>query len=1111
MPSDIRSFFGGGGQGTQKLPARKEEAPPTKKRGRPATRRVIHDDSEEDDAPTKPTPKKSAPKAKREPTPEGQATTTSDYFGSKKPKRSEPVKRKNATTEVTTPKASPKSSPAKSRTKPSPPATNGRTSTRAKKPMTYNEDEDNIDAYLNDDDDGADDIFAADFKNRRIDTDNYVESLDVTHVKLPHHQTPKRKGTKKAKDDHEENYEPDGHDINMKDTDADSDFTVSDDHKEAVKSKSKDGGKSTKTSSRKRKSVELSEEDEEAEPSKKTRKAAPAKKSPVKKKAKKEDVPENPKVQEIFDSIPTIRPPTPPPASGEAKKFNFRAQHANSGAPPSAGSADIPTGQPNCLAGLTFVFTGLLQTLQREEGQALVKRYGGKVTTAPSKKTSYVVLGSDAGPKKLQTIRTNGIKTIDEDGLFELIRRLPANGGDSKAAAAYEEKQKAEEEKIKKMAAEMEREERQEKQKAEEAKMNQLATRMQKGDQRKDGAGRAGGGKASSSGNLEKAVEARPDNRLWTVKYAPTQLSQICGNKTQVDKLQKWLKNFPRAVRTNFKLAGADGSGTYRAVIIHGPPGIGKTTAAHLVAKLEGYDIVESNASDTRSKKLVEEGLRGVLSTTSLLGYFSGDGKQVEASKKKMVLIMDEVDGMSAGDRGGVGALAAVCKKTQVPMILICNDRRLPKMKPFDHCTYDLPFRRPTVDHIRSRIMTIAFREGLKVPPNVINALIEGSNADIRQVVNMVSTAKLDQEAMDFDGGKSMSKAWEKHVILKPWDIVGKILGGGMFAASSKATLNEKIELYFNDHELSYLMLQENYLGTNPIVASTYTGKERNLKMLELVDNAASSISDGDLVDRMIHGSQQQWSLMPTHAAFSFVRPASFVSGSMAGYKTGFPSWLGKNSSAQKMQRMVKEIQGHMRLRSSADRHEIRQSYVPVLWSQMVKKLETDGKEAVPAVIDLMDSYFLTKDDFDAIQELGVGYMDQEKVNIESQAKATFTRLYNQQSHPLPFMKAGNVLQPKAKQKEQPDLEEAIEESDDDQVINEVKEEDEEEVDLSKDKYVKQPKKKKAAAKPKPAAKKRTKKDDSDEELSDEEEVKPKKGKAVARGNNSKGRGRGRK
>jgi replication factor C subunit 1 len=183
----------------------------------------------------------------------------------------------------------------------------------------------------------------------------------------------------------------------------------------------------------------------------------------------------------------------------------------------------------------------------------------------------------------------------------------------------------------------------------------------------------------------------------------------------------------------------------------------------------------------------------------------------------------------------------------------------------------------------------------LKIPAQVLDNLIEGTHADIRQVINMLSTVKLDQQNLDYDKGKQMSKAWEKHIVLKPWDIVSQILSAQMFSANSKHTLNDKIELYFNDHEFSYLMLQENYLRTSPTLASGYSGKERNLKLLELADNAASSISDGDLVDRMIHGSQQQWSLMPTHAAFSFVRPASFMSGNMI-ERPGFTSWLGQNS-----------------------------------------------------------------------------------------------------------------------------------------------------------------------------------------------------------------------
>lgn len=281
------------------------------------------------------------------------------------------------------------------------------------------------------------------------------------------------------------------------------------------------------------------------------------------------------------------------------------------------------------------------------------------------------------------------------------------------------------------------------------------------------------------------------------------------------------------------------------------------------------------------------------------------------------------------------------------------------------------------------------------MPVNVINALIEGSGADIRQVVNMISTAKLDEGDMDFEDSKNMSKAWEKHVVLKPWDMVGKILGGGMFNPAAKSSLNDKQELYFNDHEFAPLMLQENYLGTKPQRANKYVAdaKKSKLANLQLISQAAESISDGDLIDRMIHGSQQQWSLMPAHAMASFVRPASFVNGSMAGHRTDFTKWLGNNSKTGKLMRFVKEIQGHMRLRTSVDRFELRQTYLPTLYARLIVRLEKEGKEIVPDLIEMMDWYYLTRDDWDAILELGVGEADMSKVSIESQAKATFTRM----------------------------------------------------------------------------------------------------------------------
>ena len=816
---------------------------------------------------------KQKPETKKEiPEPKVEETTSSAYFasnGKPKPSRTTPLRPKstassNGASTNTPTKAVNGSAPS-----------TGRRSTRKKVSKSYAEtDSDDVATVMKDDEEGGDDIYAQDFKtNGRLGGDDYGQVSDDDSVLKPvTNSTRKAKGSPKK----QPKYESDDQDLEMADVTA---FDGPGDPKPkrgSTKTTAKPGRKRKSKGGDDEEENDFEEDDDQVGQKRKAKKptASPATKK-ARTAAKKEEKEESKEIQEIFDTIPTIRAPTPPPRD-DKKKFTYGGGNT-SVVPAGADTKEIPVGAENCLAGLTFVFTGVLETLEREKGQALVKRYGGKVTTAPSGKTNYVVLGNEAGPKKLETIAKLKLKTINEDGLFELIKRLPANGGDGLAAEKYAEKKAEEEKKVQEAAAEMDRKETAKAEAAAKARPSQTSVG------------------ASKSAPLMSNAEKPVDNRLWTDKYAPDTMQSVIGNKGLVEKLQSWLRNWHKNAYSGFKKAGADGSGIYRAAMLHGPPGIGKTTAAHLIAKLEGYDIVESNASDTRSKRMVEDGLRGVLDTTSLHGFFAADGQKIQAGKKKLVLIMDEVDGISAGDRGGGGALAAVAKKTNIPMILICNERRLPKMKPFDHVTLDLPFRRPTVEQIRARIMTICFREGLKIPPPVLNALIEGTHADIRQIINMISTAKLDQQALDFDDGKKMSKAWEKHVILKPWDIVSKILRPQMFAASSTATLSEKIELYFNDHEFSYLMLQENYLKTQPARAASYSGKERALKLLEIADNAAHSISNGDLVDRMIHGSQQQWSLMPTHAVFSFVDPASQVYGNF-NERVGFAAWLGQNS-----------------------------------------------------------------------------------------------------------------------------------------------------------------------------------------------------------------------
>ena len=72
------------------------------------------------------------------------------------------------------------------------------------------------------------------------------------------------------------------------------------------------------------------------------------------------------------------------------------------------------------LAGLTFVLTGTLPTLTREEASERIKAAGGKVSGSVSAKTSYVVAGEAAG-SKLTKAAALGITVIDEEALLKML------------------------------------------------------------------------------------------------------------------------------------------------------------------------------------------------------------------------------------------------------------------------------------------------------------------------------------------------------------------------------------------------------------------------------------------------------------------------------------------------------------------------------------------------------------------------------------------------------------------------------------------------------------------------------------------------------------------
>lgn len=284
--------------------------------------------------------------------------------------------------------------------------------------------------------------------------------------------------------------------------------------------------------------------------------------------------------------------------------------------------------------------------------------------------------------------------------------------------------------------------------------------------------------------------------------------------------LTKWYQNqhpSKRQQRPNPYAKNDDGA-YYKAALLSGPPGVGKTTTASLVCRELGFDTVEFNASDTRSKRLLKEEVSELLSNKTLHGYFHGGANgDAAAVTRKHVLIMDEVDGMAGNeDRGGIQELIALIKDSSVPIICMCNDRNAQKMRTFvTHC-YDLRFARPRLEQIKGAMMSICYKEHIKIESGALEEMIAATNNDIRQSLNyltLMSANKSIVPAADTSAEKRKETTAKKDMKLGPYEVVRKV-----FTADEhkRMTMQDKSDLFFNDYSMGPLFVQQNYLSVTP-------------------------------------------------------------------------------------------------------------------------------------------------------------------------------------------------------------------------------------------------------------------------------------------------------
>lgn len=403
--------------------------------------------------------------------------------------------------------------------------------------------------------------------------------------------------------------------------------------------------------------------------------------------------------------------------------------------------------------------------------------------------------------------------------------------------------------------------------------------------------------KAKAMGIPIVHIQKKERKEMFVEKYKPRTVQEIIGHKDQIKELTAWLQGFP---------------GEKRGVLITGPPGIGKTTMAHLVANTCGYKVAEYNASDTRSVKALDG-----------LGF-----KRLF----KEVVIMDEIDGLS----GGIGDIAELIKKSQVPIICIANERP-PKLKPIISVTQEIKCARP----MKITVAAALSKKILGTTKEQIERLCEQSGNDIRSILN----------TLDFAQGSAVMTTQKD----KEEDI---------FSATFKLMRNKKMnfteadDLVFTDYNMVPLMVHEAYAAAATTVD-------------ELAD-AAERLSFGDLISKQV---MTDWTLLP-HVASNTTAVTKMVTGQAPSQI--FPQLLGKESKRNKHRSWCKELAKRMGILSKSMRMDMGSIHTMVLnW------MHHDKKEAVRKMTELG----LVREDLDTFHDLAM-----EKVEVPSKIKTAITR-----------------------------------------------------------------------------------------------------------------------
>ena len=200
---------------------------------------------------------------------------------------------------------------------------------------------------------------------------------------------------------------------------------------------------------------------------------------------------------------------------------------------------------------------------------------------------------------------------------------------------------------------------------------------------------------------------------LWTEKFAPQKFEEFVGNPAAVAVVRKWCSEWQEGRKP-------------KPLLFHGHTGVGKTLLAEIIAKEMNWQLFELNASDFRTKDVIER----IAGAAALNASFSGGLRLV---------LLDEADGLQGtADKGGAAAIGALLKEASQPVILTANEiygdsgKKLSSIK--NHCLL-VKFDKPHYASIAKFLEGVCGSEGIDYDLKVLTELAKACNGDFRSAL----------------------------------------------------------------------------------------------------------------------------------------------------------------------------------------------------------------------------------------------------------------------------------------------------------------------------------------------------------------------------------------